>query len=332
MQKKEIVVIGVGRFGRELVDRLKPIPGISLVAIDSDPSKLESLGIKNIIVGDATDEEWLKSLGIDNADFFIIGMGQDFQTSLIIASTIKNNFGGLIIAKSVSEQHELILNKIGVNDVVTPEIAAAVRTFHKILNPLEIKGKNQFEMNQIFDDVSLVRVPVKNKWSGQMIKEINLSKDIAITMIFKGGTKPQIVSGDTVLEEDDILAIAGKDKILLKELNIISKEFDEEEVSLENDSFNLSQKQIIWNKYFGRAKAALDIFGRPMTKDEFQLDHIYPKSMGGFTITENAIPLHEDSIKEKSSDLSGEVNGMKFVIKGNKMKGVIIVDGEKRSK
>lgn len=164
IMKKEIVVIGIGRYAKELIKKLNNVPGCSIVAIDKDQSKLEQLqGVKNIIVGDATNADFLTHVGIDNADFFVIGMGQDFQGSLVITTLLTENFKGHIIAKSVNEQHESILRKIGVEDVITPEIAAAKRTFNKIVNPLALKGASDFEMSEIADGVSVAKIPVLEK-------------------------------------------------------------------------------------------------------------------------------------------------------------------------
>lgn len=227
IMKKEIVVIGIGRYAKELIKKLNNVPGCSIVAIDKDQSKLEQLqGVKNIIVGDATNADFLTHVGIDNADFFVIGMGQDFQGSLVITTLLAENFKGHIIAKSVNEQHESILRKIGVEDVITPEIAAAKRTFNKIVNPLALKGVSDFEMSEIADGVSVAKIPVLEKWNEKMISELELSNEIGITLIFKNN-KAEIVNGQTIVNTGDILVVAGKDKSLIKLLEMISAEYEQ---------------------------------------------------------------------------------------------------------
>lgn len=227
MARKEIVVIGIGRYAEELIKKINSVTGYSVVAIDKDPVKLEKLvGVKNVIVGDATNIEFLTNIGIDNADFYVIGMGQDFQASLVIASTIKENYKGAIIAKSVNKQHEVILKRLGVEDVVTPEVAAAKRTFNKIANPLALKSADEYMMSEIAEGVSIAKIPVLEKWNGCTVMELDLPKDIGITLIFKNGTKPEIVTGQTEIKIGDVLVLAGKDKQLLKLLNEINNELE----------------------------------------------------------------------------------------------------------
>ena len=225
MGKKEIVIIGIGRFSIALIDKFKNISGYSIVAIDLDKEKLKKItGVKNLIVGDATDEEWLKSIGIENASFYVIGMGSDFQTSSIVAANLNENFSGTVIAKSVNQQHEMILHKMGIENVVTPEIAAAKRTFNRIVNPLALKSDEVYEMIEISHGVSIVKVPVINEWRDEYVRDISLPKGLGFALIFKKGIKASVVTGDTKLEYKDIAALVGEDKILLSFLEQVSKE------------------------------------------------------------------------------------------------------------
>ncbi len=161
MAKKEIVVLGIGRFATELINKLNKTNDFNIVAIDKDQVKLEKLvGIKNAILGDATNKEFLLNVGIDNADYYVVGMGQDFQASLVITSIIKDNFKGKVFAKSIDENHENILHSLGVEDVITPEVAAAGIVYRRLINPLsEIEGGKTFQMVEVVHGVSLVNVP-----------------------------------------------------------------------------------------------------------------------------------------------------------------------------
>ncbi len=238
MAKKEVVVIGIGRFATALIDKLNRTNDFSVVAIDKEVKKLEQLkGVKNIIVGDATDEEFLTNIGVDNADYFVIGMGQDFKASLVIASIIKENFKGKLFAKSVDPNHENILNTLGVEEVITPEVAAAGIVYRRLLNPLaEIKGGVNYQMVEVAAGVSIVNVPaLKMDW-GKTIKEIEIAEGIGIALINKVNGGPQVVTGDTLIEEGDVLAIIGQEPPLLKLLdsihdNKIIEEKEKEEMS-----------------------------------------------------------------------------------------------------
>ncbi|BDU67833.1 MAG: potassium transporter Trk [Candidatus Tyloplasma litorale] len=230
MNKREIVFIGIGRFTLTLINDISKKPNFSIVAIDKDEKKLELLqGIKNIIVGDATDKDFLLNIGIENADFFVIGMGQDFQSSLIIASLLKENFKGKVIAKSVNDRHEIILNKIGVDEVVTPEVEAAKKEYRKLINPLSfIGGAEEYQITEINKDVFLVRVPVIKKQYNKKIVDIKIPNGILISLVFKknDNNKPIIANGDTLIEEGDVLALIGTEANLNKIINVVKKDIE----------------------------------------------------------------------------------------------------------
>jgi trk system potassium uptake protein len=235
MAKKEIVVIGVSRFSTALINRLNEFSEYSIVAIDKDDKKLETLqGVKSLIVGDATVEGFLSEVGIENSDYYIIGLGNDFQSSLIIASILNNKeiFKGKIIALSVSEQQEKILYDLGIKNVINPEEAAAKRAFNKIANPLSGITKND-EISEIGGGVSVMRIPVTERFLDKKVSEAELPRGIIISLIYRDG-KASVVTGDTVFEKGYEMSIMGEEKALVKFVNNeIHPEVDVEEKEAE---------------------------------------------------------------------------------------------------
>ncbi len=252
MAKKEIVIIGVGRFATELINKLNRTNDFSIVAIDKEPKKLEQLvGVKNAIVGDATDRDFIFNVGIDNADYYVVGIGQDFQASLVVASIIKENFKGKIFAKSVDENHENILNSLGVDNVITPEVAAAGIVYRRLINPLaEISGGETYQMVEVAEGVSIVNVPAIKLVLNKKIKEIEIPDGIGIAMINKEATGPQVVNGETVVEKNDIISIIGKEAPLIKLLATIREDKVEEiNEEIENGKDSLTKVADLLSKH-----------------------------------------------------------------------------------
>lgn len=81
-----------------------------------------------------------------------------------------------------------------------------------------------------------------------------------------------------------------------------------------NSDFSQSQRNTIWNNQFGNANSGYDVFGRLVTRNDYEVDHIFPKSLGGKTIVDNGQVLHPLSNQEKSDNLSGYINGRQFRI------------------
>lgn len=223
--KKEIVIIGVSRFSTELIKRFKTQTGFSIIAIDENQERLKSVekDVKACIIGDATNEEFIKSIGIDNADYFVIGMGRDFQSSLIIATILSENFNGKIIAKSINAHHKILLSKVDVYDIVTPEVTAASKTFYKITSPFlahEYGEGDSQQVNEIFelnDKFAVVKMDVPDSWDKKKVLDLKIPKDIKILFTSsKQKMVSEIVSGNTILNKKSSIWVLGEIKDLTK--------------------------------------------------------------------------------------------------------------------
>ncbi len=92
---KTVLIIGMGRFGHHLASNMISL-GNEVMIVDKDESRLEDLTklISNIKIGDCTNEEVLRSLGVGNFDLCFVCIGSNFQSSLEITSLVKE-LGGI---------------------------------------------------------------------------------------------------------------------------------------------------------------------------------------------------------------------------------------------
>ena len=72
MKKKSILLIGLGRFGRHMAVKLNDL-GHEVMAVDSDEEKINDIAdiVTNAQIGDSTNIQFLKRLGIDNLMFVL---------------------------------------------------------------------------------------------------------------------------------------------------------------------------------------------------------------------------------------------------------------------
>lgn len=87
---KSILVIGVGKFGHHLVNKLLELDN-EVMIIDSNEDHIRDMFTKvnSARVGDCTNVEVLKSLGIRNFDVIIVCIAEDFQNSLEVTNLVK---------------------------------------------------------------------------------------------------------------------------------------------------------------------------------------------------------------------------------------------------
>lgn len=212
MVVKEVAIIGVGKFGTGVIERIIDISHIDIIAVDNDETRLKRINnLKKYYVGDASDEKFLTSLGLKSIDVFVIGIGDNVEASLLIASIIKSNWPkSRIIAKAVTIHHEKILQQIGIKEIVNPERAAARGAALKIINPLigSLITKND-EIRELEGGISLVKIKAFEKIINLKISKIDIPKAVSIVLIYKKG-RPYIVDGNTMIEKDDKILIIGK--------------------------------------------------------------------------------------------------------------------------
>ena len=80
---KNILLIGLGRFGRHIAMELSEL-GHEIMAVDVNEGRVDKVlpYVTNAQIGDSTNAEFLESLGIGNYDICFVTIGGSFQNSL----------------------------------------------------------------------------------------------------------------------------------------------------------------------------------------------------------------------------------------------------------
>ena len=161
---KSILLIGLGRFGRHIAMHLNQL-GHQVMAIDCKEEHVDSIlpYVTNAQIGNSTNEDFLRSLGISNYDVCIVAIGNDFQSSLETTSLLKELGAKMVVARAARDVQAKFLLRNGADEVVYPEKQlakwAAIRySSDHILDYIELD-----ETHAIFE------VNVPNAWIGKSI-------------------------------------------------------------------------------------------------------------------------------------------------------------------
>jgi trk system potassium uptake protein TrkA len=130
--KKQVCVIGLGRFGATISQELFQ-SGHDVLAIDVDEAKVQDqLGRATYSVrADATNGSILKELDVAEYDVCIVSLGsENVQASILVTVLLRDLGVPFIIARAANELHGSTLERIGVDRVVYPEQESARRTAH----------------------------------------------------------------------------------------------------------------------------------------------------------------------------------------------------------
>ena len=130
--KKQVCVIGLGRFGRTVAQELFQ-SGHDVLAIDLDEGEIQDLlgHVTYAVRADASSESVLRELDVADFDVAIVALGSDnVQASILITVLLKDLGVPYVIARAANELHGETLERIGVDRVVYPEMEAARRAAH----------------------------------------------------------------------------------------------------------------------------------------------------------------------------------------------------------
>ncbi len=212
-KNNDIAVIGLGTFGFALAVNLEK-QGNNVMAIDIDMEKINH--IKNqvsvAIQADVTDEDVLKKIDIQHFDKVIFGMSHALESIILSITLMKKLQVPYIIAKANTQIQREVLLKIGVDEVVLPEIATATRLAERLTHP------NILEKFELHTNQSLMEVVVPKKFHKKTLKELELRKKYGINVIMKkkNDETDLITDADTYLYYNDILFVVGNEKNILK--------------------------------------------------------------------------------------------------------------------
>ena len=211
---KNILIIGLGRFGKHIAMQLNQM-GHEIMAVDLNEERVEKVlpFVTNAQIGDSTDAEFLKSLGIGNYDICSVTIGGSFQNSLETTSLLKELGARLVISRAERDVHEKFLLRNGADKVVYPEkqVAkwASIRyADDHILDYMEVDASH-----------AIFEVEIPYEWIGKTIGELDIRKKHNINILAvknEGGEIGVAISADTVLNDGSTLLVLGDYKTIQK--------------------------------------------------------------------------------------------------------------------
>ena len=147
-----VIIVGFGLNGKNLARVLKET-GIKYIVIEINPQtvKEEKLKGENIIFGDVTRSEVLRSAGIEKASVIVFAISDPAATKLSLrhAKEINPNIYSIIRTRYTNEIDDLIT--FGADEVIPEEFETSLQIFSKVLEKFHIP------LNVIMKQVSILR-------------------------------------------------------------------------------------------------------------------------------------------------------------------------------
>lgn len=209
-------VIGLGRFGRQVAKTLGE-NGAEVLAVDSSEANIALVrnNVAQAICSNLTDEASLEAIGIDEMDVVIIGIGENFAQSILLAAILKKRFRKCrVIARATGQVQEEILTIIGVDQVIRPEQETAIELADTLSSPFT----NLARLNQ---DFSIGLITASDEFIGKTIEEANLYDRFKINCVaIKRDEDFVSVNQNYVILENDKLVVSGRNEKIEKLLHL----------------------------------------------------------------------------------------------------------------
>ena len=209
---RSILIIGMGRFGHHLASNFLE-HGNDVMVIDSDEKKIEDMVpyATSTKIGDCTNPEVLRTLGIGNFDIVVVCIGTNFQSSLEITSLVKEMGAKRVISKATRDIQAKFLLRNGADEVIYPD------------KDIAEKFAARYSVNNVFDYIELAQgyaiyeIPPQKDWIGKSIRESNIAAKhrISIVGIRKADGSSRILpSADYIIAADEHLMVLAQNKVI----------------------------------------------------------------------------------------------------------------------
>lgn len=209
MKKKTFAVIGLDRFGYHLATQLQKM-GHEVIGLDADAEKVRKVAdiITHAAIGDPTDEDVLRTLGVRNADVAIVALTENIQSGVLVTLMLKEMGMENVIAECTSEIHGRILEKVGADRLIFPERDMGERLAKSL------GETNIVDYIDLSDEYSIMEIHTPKAWAGKSLIELNVRAKYNITVIACRDAKGNInlsPAPDAPLEANGALIVIGPD-------------------------------------------------------------------------------------------------------------------------
>jgi trk system potassium uptake protein len=205
---RQFVIIGLGRLGSAMLDTLLSLDH-EVLGIDLDENLIQELAGEypraHLVAADATDESVLRDLNVAHFDGAAVVIGEDMEAGILATANLKELGVPFVVARAISKLHGRVLERIGADRIIEPERDMGAQVARTMSSPVVL------DYVDLGEDEALVEAEVPKEWVGKSLADLHLSRESGLTILAikpkgKAGTIP---SGDTVLNEGDVIVVGG---------------------------------------------------------------------------------------------------------------------------
>ena len=210
---KSILLIGLGRFGRHIAIKLDELHH-QVMAVDKEDTRVDAVlpFVTNAQIGDATNEDFLSSLGVGNFDVCIVAIGDNFQNSLEVTALLKELGARMVVSRAARDVHAKFLLRNGADEIVYPERQLADWV------AIRYSADHILDYIELDEEHAIFEISIPEEWIGKTIGQLDIRKkyNINIMALKTNDIMNLKISSDTQLLKDSTMLVLGETKHIQK--------------------------------------------------------------------------------------------------------------------
>lgn len=215
MRYGKFAVIGLGTFGMSIAKELAR-RGAEVLAIDNNPLHIEIIKdeVAYAVVLDATDRKALLSQNIQDMDTVVVAMGENFEALILTVVHLLELGVKKVMARANGAQQRLILEKMGVHEILSPELEVGRIVAERLMNPSLVS------FIPLPDGYEIAEIKTPPEIANRTLADINLRSKYKLNLITIKRAFEKNVNGE-VISEEHIIGVPGSDTVIFDSDTII---------------------------------------------------------------------------------------------------------------
>lgn len=218
MGKDKFAIIGAGHFGSAIALALSQ-KGAEVLVIDSNFNIVESISddVAYAVCIDVTDPKALIAENIEDFDVVIVAIGNDFMARLLCTATLIDLKIKRIICRTMKHSEQIILEKMGISEFLSPEDEIGRLFAERLLNP------NILSYLQLPDAYKIAEVITTPALVGSRLADIGFRENYKLSLVTirrlfpdakdSSATEEHIIGVPEymeIIQKDDVFVVFGK--------------------------------------------------------------------------------------------------------------------------
>ncbi len=213
IMEKQYAVLGLGSFGESVALTLENM-GCDVLVMDDSYEKIQDISdkVSYAMKADVSDPDALQALGGKNLDGVVVAVSENLEAGIMATMLCKEMGIPLVVAKAKNRLQGAILQRVGADRIVYPEIEMGSRVAKSLVS------REFMDWIELSNDYSMVEIAVPDKWVGRTLVDINVRERLGINVvgIIVNGKIDVTLDPQKPLPEGGILIVIGANDVLEK--------------------------------------------------------------------------------------------------------------------